>query len=161
MHLTLFTDYSLRTLIYLGLHGDRLAAIADIADRFGIKQNHLTKVVHRLGQLGLVETVRGRHGGVRLARPPSDIPLGTLVRQTEENLAVVECFVAGPCRLVGACKLECVLRDALGAFLDVLDRYTLADLLAHEPEAMAARLHLPLLAQRALAPPPRSAAAAS
>jgi Rrf2 family transcriptional regulator, nitric oxide-sensitive transcriptional repressor len=160
MHLTLFTDYSLRTLLYLGLHGEQLASIAGIAESFDIKQNHLTKVVHRLGQLGMVETVRGRHGGVRLARPPAEIALGDLVRRTEENLAVVECFVAGPCRLVGACKLECVLRDALGAFLAVLDRYTLADLLAHEPETMAARLRLPMLAQT-LATMPRTAAAAS
>ncbi len=142
MHLTLFTDYSLRTLIYLGLHGDGLVPIAEIARAYDIKQNHLTKVVHHLGQIGLVETVRGRQGGLRLARPPERIGLGDVVRRTEESFALVECFTSRACLLTGACQLECVLHAALAAFLAVLDRYTLTDLLEFGPATMATRLGL-------------------
>jgi Rrf2 family nitric oxide-sensitive transcriptional repressor len=143
MRLTRFTDYSLRTLIYLGLHGDELASIADVARAYRVKENHLNKVVQRLAQIGLVETVRGRQGGLRLRRRPEDIGLGDLVRQTEDNLAIVECFVSGPCALTGACRLEGVLHEALAAFLAVLDRYTLEDVLTFGPTALATRLGLP------------------
>ena len=145
MRLTRFTDYSLRTLIYLALHGDRLASIADIARAYRVSENHLTKVVHRLGQIGLIETVRGRQGGLRLARPAAEIGLGDVVRQTEESLAIVECFASATCPLTGACRLECALQEALAAFLAVLDRYTLHDLLAFGPTLLAARLGLPRL----------------
>ena len=155
MRLTLFTDYSLRTLIYLGLRGEGLASIAEIARAYHIKQNHLTKVVHHLAQIGVVETVRGRQGGLRLARAPERIGLGDMVRQTEESFAVVECFSSRACLLTGACQLECVLHESLAAFLAVLDRYTLADLLGSGPATMAARLGLraPALAGPALAGP--------
>ncbi len=142
MHLTRFTDYGLRTLIYLGLHGDRLASVGDIAAAYRVKRNHLAKVVHRLGQLGLVETVRGRQGGLRLAHSPTEIRLGDVVRQTEGVLAPVECFIGGPCPIGGVCRLEGVMHEALDAFLAVLDHYTLQDILQMAPTSLAARLGL-------------------
>lgn len=141
MRLTRFTDYSLRTLIYLGLHDDSLVSIADVAQAYRVKENHLTKVVARLAQLGFVETVRGRQGGLRLARLPAQIRVGEVVRATEDNLAIVECFASTTCRLTGACQLELALHEALEAFLAVLDRYTLDDLVSGPPN-LAARIGL-------------------
>ena len=146
MHLTLFTDYSLRTLMYLGLRGGGLASIADISRAYGISENHLTKVVHRLGQLGFLKTVRGRGGGIRLAHPPEAIGLGDVVRRMEDDLALAACFGAQRCAVAGVCGLERALHEALAAFLAVLDRYTLADLLRPGARAMAGRLGLPAAA---------------
>lgn len=133
MRLTIFTDYTLRVLIYLGAHRDdaRLTTISDIADSYGISRNHLMKVVHQLSKLGYIETTRGKGGGMRLAHAPEAINIGELVRATEEDLALVECFQNGPprCPIVHACTLQGVLAQALNSFFDVLDRYTLADLL--------------------------------
>lgn len=129
MRLTRYTDYSLRTLIYLGLNDRGLSSIAEIARAYGISESHLTKVVHQLGRLGLVRTLRGRGGGLRLALPPSEIVIGAVVRQTEEDLALVECFAGGPCIITPSCRLRRALGEALAAFLAVLDGYTLADLL--------------------------------
>jgi Rrf2 family nitric oxide-sensitive transcriptional repressor len=131
MRLTTFSDYCLRTLMYLGLRRDRLATIPEIAGAYGISANHLTKVVQRLVALGHVESVRGKGGGLRLARPPAAISVGALVRATEESLALAECF--DPARSTCPIAPDCVLQRALGrgldAFLAVLDEYTLADLL--------------------------------
>lgn len=139
MRLTAFSDYSLRVLIYLGVHADRLATIGEIAAAYGISENHLMKVSHRLAQRGLVETVRGKGGGMRLARGPSAINVGTLVRDTEEG-PLVECFErgAGACKIERACVLRGVLSEAVEAFFEVLDRHTLADLLA--PKGRLARV---------------------
>src|SRR5690554_2053385 len=128
MRLTLYTDYSLRVLMYLGLKRDGLATIAEVSESYGISRNHLMKIVHQLGLLGYVETVRGKGGGIRLARPAGAINLGEVVRRMEEDLALVQCFdpVAAKCRIESACVLRAVLGEALGAFLAVLDRYTLA-----------------------------------
>ena len=120
MRLTLHTDYALRTLIYLGLSEPRHATIAEISRAYGISENHLVKVVHRLGQLGFVKTSRGRGGGLRLARPAEDIIVGQVVRQTEEDLALVACFANGICAITPACRLRGVLGEALAAFLAVL-----------------------------------------
>ncbi len=135
MRLTTFSDYTLRVLVYLGVNDKQLATIADIAAAYRISENHLMKVVHYLGQCGYVETVRGKGGGMRLARAPEDINVGTLVRETEENLNLVECFdrKSSACVIGPACVLRGVLAAALDAFLASLDRYTLADLL--EPKA--------------------------
>lgn len=140
MRLMTFTDYCLRVLMYVGTKEDELATIDEIAASYGISRNHLMKVVFRLGQLGYLTTVRGKGGGMRLARDPSEINLGTVVRQTEEDMALVECFEAPPgmCRIERACILKKVLGEALEAFLAVLDRYTLADLLV--PRSGLARL---------------------
>lgn len=132
MQLTRYSDYSLRVLIYLALDPERLATIAEVARRYGVSRAHLTKVVHGLGQRGFVTTLRGRGGGFRLARPPEEIRVGDVVRATEESFALVECFegAASRCAIGSACGLRPVLDEALAAFLAVLDRHTLADLVA-------------------------------
>ncbi len=142
MRLTMFTDYSLRTLMYLGLREDGLASIADIARAYAISEHHLTKVVHRLGQLGFIETLRGRSGGIRLARPAEAINVGAVVRQTEDDMTLVPCFGSTGCAIMGKCGLERVLHEALAAFITVLDKYTLADLLRPDRTGMARRLGL-------------------
>lgn len=131
MRLTAYTDYSLRTLIYLATNPARQATIADIARAYRISEAHLTKVVHQLGIAGDIETVRGKGGGVRLKRAAEDINLGAVVRRTEPDLALVACFEGDDACAIGeACVLQSALHEALAAFLAVLDRYTLADLVA-------------------------------
>jgi Rrf2 family nitric oxide-sensitive transcriptional repressor len=144
MHLTRHTDYALRVLMYLGVRNGKLATIAEIAERYGISENHLMKVVHRLGRLGYIRTILGRQGGIMLERDPREINLGDVVRNCEDDMAVVECFdpSTNECRIAGACVLNWVLDDALGAFMSVLDRHTLGDLLA-PAERIAWRLGLP------------------
>ena len=127
MKLTLFTDYAMRVLLYLGARPEQLCSIAEVAQSYRISQNHLMKVVSRLAAIGYVESVRGRHGGIRLGLAAEDINIGALVRQTEEGLDLVDC---GSCVVAPACGLTGVLKEAMRAFLGVLDRYTLADLLA-------------------------------
>ena len=131
MRLTGFTDFALRVLMYAGAKGDSLSTVDEIADAYGISRHHLTKVVHRLGQLGYLETIRGKRGGIRLARDPAEINLGAVVRQTEDDLALVPCLPGGNalCTLAPACILKGVVTEALSAFLAVFDRHTLADLL--------------------------------
>ena len=125
MQLTRYTDFSLRVLIHLAAHPDRLCSIAEIARAYGISHNHLMKVVHELGKSGLVESVRGRSGGIRLARRPEAISVGKVVRRTEEHFDMADC---GNCVISPACGLNVVLGQAVAAFLAVLDRHTLADL---------------------------------
>jgi Rrf2 family nitric oxide-sensitive transcriptional repressor len=140
MRLTRYTDFALRTLIYLGLNEPKQVSIADIAQAYDISENHLTKVVHHLGQLGFVKTSRGRGGGLRLAMPAKHINIGDVVKQNEDDLAVAECFGSGACTIMGACRLQTVLGEALAAFFAVLDGYTLADLLSSKDAREAARL---------------------
>lgn len=130
MRLTAYTDYTLRVLTYLAVHLDSLPTIEAIAASHGISKNHLTKVVHQLGLLGLVETVRGRNGGVRLGRDPADINIGEVLRRSEPDFYMAECFAAGisSCRLAPACTIKGVLGNATAAYLAVLDSFTLADL---------------------------------
>ena len=131
MRLTVYTDYSLRVLMYLGIRPDRLCTIQEIASAYGISRNHLMKVAHQLGLAGYVDTVRGRGGGLRLARPPAQIGIGAVVRACEEDFRLVECFDAerNRCVITPACRLTAMLAEALDAYLAVLDSYTLADLL--------------------------------
>ncbi|NVD99349.1 Rrf2 family transcriptional regulator [Massilia sp. BJB1822] len=131
MRLTAYTDYAMRTLIYLGVHRGRLVTIQDIAVLHGISKNHLTKVVHQLGRCGMVETVRGRNGGIRLRGEPSGINIGQVVRTTESDFEMAACFgsSANACANAPWCGLKGVLSAATGAYLSVLDRVTLADLI--------------------------------
>lgn len=131
MRLTLHTDYALRVLMYVGVKGNTLSTISEIVDHFDISRGHIMKVVHHLGRLGYLDTIRGKGGGIRLARKPSQINVGAVVRDMEEELAVLGCLQGseGYCRIEGCCVLRSALRDATSAFLATLDRYTLADLI--------------------------------
>lgn len=149
MRLTAYTDYTLRTLMYLGTHRERLATIQDIADLHSISKNHLMKVVHQLGLSGIVETVRGRNGGLRLARNPAEINIGTVVREMESDFFMAECFNkdSNTCPLTPDCLLKAKLGQATAAFLAVLDTLTLAAILepagnAPAPMAGVIRLHV-------------------
>jgi len=138
VQLTRYSDYSLRVLIYLALDPERLVTIEEIARSYDISEAHLMKVVHQLGLRGYVETVRGRGGGLRLRRPAEEIGVGDVVRATEGNLALVDCFdpASRRCVIQPACGLRPVLDEALGAFLAVLDGYTLADLVARRRKSL-------------------------
>jgi Rrf2 family nitric oxide-sensitive transcriptional repressor len=131
MKLTTFSDYTLRVLIYLAVRDDSLVTIGEIAEAYGISRNHLMKVVHHLGVHGYLETVRGKGGGVRLAMAPRDINIGALLRETEHNTALVECFnpKGSACTIEQACALRGIFHQALTSFFSVLDGYTLADVL--------------------------------
>jgi Rrf2 family nitric oxide-sensitive transcriptional repressor len=130
MRLTLMTDYALRLLMHVAENPERLCTISEVAEVHGISESHLSKVTHQLGQQGWLITVRGKGGGMRLAREPKDINLGAVVRGIEPDLALVECLAEGSsCGLTGRCRLASVLEGALQAFLTHLDAYTLADLL--------------------------------
>lgn len=134
MRLTQHTDYAIRVLMFAASRhlregADALSSIREIADAFGISENHLMKVVNRLAQLGLLHTQRGRHGGLRLSRPPAETRLGDVVRQVEDDMALVECFGGGStCPLTAGCHLAAALARARDDFLASLDRHTLADL---------------------------------
>lgn len=127
MRLTRYTDFAMRALLYLGRQPERLASIAEIAGAYAISQNHLMKVVNDLVNAGYLESVRGRNGGIRLARAPEEINVGALVRHTEDSFNLVDC---GSCLIAPGCGFTGVLDEALLAFLKVLDRYSLADVLA-------------------------------
>jgi Rrf2 family nitric oxide-sensitive transcriptional repressor len=130
MRLTAYSDYSLRLLMYAAVRQDERVRIRDVADAYGISKNHLMKVALELGRKGYLETVRGRGGGFRLARPPERIRVSDVVRDMEEDFTMVEC--ADPrtdrCAITGACRLRQALSRALKAYFAVLDEYTLADL---------------------------------
>ena len=137
MQLTTYTDYTLRVLIYLGMQASgEKSNIKEISSFYNISNNHLSKVVYELGKLGMIETVRGRNGGIRLAKEPVQINIGAIVRHTESPINLVECFDAtrNTCKLSPACKLKFVLNEALNSYLKVLDGYTLEDLLQNREE---------------------------
>ena len=133
MRLTRYTDYAMRVLIYLGAQPDRVCSIAEIAQAYGVSRNHLMKVAHDLGKAGYIEGVRGRTGGIRLARPAARINVGAVVRRTEPDFDLVEC---GSCVIAPACALTGVMDEALAAFMAVLDGYTLADMLVKQSKLM-------------------------
>ncbi len=131
MNLTSYTDYSLRVLIYLGTHPDRRVTITEMAEAYQISRNHLVKVVHQLSQHGWITTIRGKSGGMHLAFPPEQINIGTVIRQTEPHMNLLECFdkANNQCTISPACSLKRVLYQARKAFNDVIDSHTLADVL--------------------------------
>lgn len=142
MKLTAFTDYALRVLIYLAAQSGRRATIAEICAAFGVKENHLTKVVHHLGRRGWVETTRGKGGGLLLAKPAKDIRIGDVVRDTEGQAQPAECFSPeeSHCCIAPVCQLKGVLAEAVQAFYAVLDRCSLADITRNQSE-LASVLH--------------------
>lgn len=139
MRLTQYSDYALRVLIFLGASNQELSSIAEIARAYSISQNHLMKVVQHLGQLGYIETLRGRNGGIRLGLPAEEIVVGELLRHTEGQIELVDCSA---CTIAVPCRLPPVFREAVQAFLAVLDKYTLKDLLASRDD-LRDLLHLP------------------
>jgi Rrf2 family nitric oxide-sensitive transcriptional repressor len=133
MKLTDYTDYALRVMLYLAVRDDGLATIQDISDAYGISKNHLMKVVQRLGELGWVETIRGRNGGLRLFEHSLKLSVGTVVRATENDFAIVGCMAADGCEgrtcvIESQCRLKHVFFAARNAFLAELDRHTLGEL---------------------------------
>lgn len=144
MRLTVFSDYTLRVLIYLGLRGNEMATITKIADAYDISKNHLMKVVNELAGQGYVETVRGKGGGIRLKTAPANISLGALLRASEADTALVECFDRenSSCCIAPACAARGILRQAQEAFYEFLDGYTLADLLQPQ-QRLSTILHKP------------------
>lgn len=130
MKLTSYTDYSLRLLMYVAVNDDRLVSIREVSEVFAISRNHLMKIVHELGKGGYLKTVRGKNGGFRLGMAAKDINLGKLIRYTEDDLNVVECFDEkdSDCKIIEHCMLAGVLQMALNSFFEVLDGHTLEDL---------------------------------
>ena len=135
MQLTLFSDYSLRVLLYLTMHRDRRVALSEISAAYGISQHHLVKVVQRLIGEGLIESARGRGGGLRIGREPAEINVADVVRLTEPHMNLVECFdqQTNTCPIDPACGLKQVLLRARAAFLKELEAHTLADFAPRAP----------------------------
>lgn len=134
MRLTSYSDYSLRVLLYLALNQNETPTVKEIADSYDISKNHLMKVVNNLTQSGYVTAIRGRSGGLKLAKEPETIILGEVIRNTEDDFKIVECFdpKTNTCRITKDCKLKHILNEGLTAFLNVLDQYTLKDLMMPE-----------------------------
>lgn len=144
MELNQFTDYSLRTLIYVALKGDELSSVKEIAKAYSISENHLVKVVHKLSRLGYLNTFRGRGGGIAIAMPPEEINLGQVVRAVEP-VALLECFPGKEtcCPIKGVCGLQAVVMKAMRAFLGELDKVTIADVTRNRGELLARLVHQP------------------
>jgi Rrf2 family nitric oxide-sensitive transcriptional repressor len=129
MQLTIFTDYGLRTLMYVAAHPDRRCSVREVADHYGISRNHLVKVVHRLSLLGYIDSSKGKGGGIRLAQTAEQLKIGDLVRALEPHMQLVECFdpETNTCRISSGCQLKHFLAEANDAFISTLNRHTLAD----------------------------------
>jgi Rrf2 family nitric oxide-sensitive transcriptional repressor len=128
MRLSLYTDYSLRVLLYLGAHDGKRVTMAEIAECYGISHEHLRKVIHLLGKLGYIETFRGKRGGFELKEDAAHINIGKVVEATEPRQPIIDCS-SQPCVLAPACSLQTAFRRAEQAFYDTLKTYTLGDLL--------------------------------
>jgi len=131
MELTRYTDYSLRILIFLALNPERLVTIDEMAECYRISRHHVAKAVYHMALMRIIRTERGKGGGMRLAVKPDEINIGKLVRRTEPHMNLLECFDVeiNTCPLIASCRLKKVLKQAKVAFLEVLDQYTLADML--------------------------------
>jgi Rrf2 family iron-responsive transcriptional regulator len=149
MRLTRQTNYAMRILMYCAANDGQLSRITEIAAAYSVSELFLFKILQPLVENGLVVTVRGRNGGVRLGRPAAEISLFDVVRVTEENFAMAECFEndAADCPLVDSCALNAALREALGAFFDVLSRHSIADMVKERVD-MRSLLGIDLLAER-------------
>ncbi|MDP1574977.1 MAG: Rrf2 family transcriptional regulator [Coxiellaceae bacterium] len=133
MQLTQFTDYSLRSLIYIAVRKD-VCKIADISEAYGISQHHLTKIIHNLSKIGMIKTIRGKNGGITLVENASRLNLKKIILQLEPHFDLVPCFNIKKqnCCIAPACKLKRILHDAQKAFFAVLEKFTLADILENE-----------------------------
>lgn len=143
MRLTQFSNFAIRVLMYAGINGRRPSAVPEMARAFGVSYDHLKKAAAELCRLGYLETIRGRSGGYRLAKQCEEICIGEVIRQTEGDVILVECFdpATNTCPLITACRLRLALQEALTAFFAVLDRYTLADLI-DDPQRLSPLLGL-------------------
>jgi Rrf2 family nitric oxide-sensitive transcriptional repressor len=139
MRLAEYTDYTLRVLMYCATHRHDLVTIGELAEHHGLSKNHLMKVVNDLARQGLVETTRGRGGGLRLLKAPESIRIGDVVRASETDFRLVECFDlrTSACTLMPSCRLKLLFDDALRAYFDALDGATLADMVAPGPSLRA------------------------
>lgn len=148
MRLAEYTDYTLRVLMSCAVQSDRLVTIAELAEQHGVSKNHLMKIVNDLARQGVLQTTRGRGGGLCLARPASEIRIGDVVRGAETDFRLAECFDPGSntCKLAPSCRLKGVLRTALDAYFEALDGVTLADIAAPLPVRRGTRLDLPIRA---------------
>ncbi|MGL5693127.1 MAG: RrF2 family transcriptional regulator [Peptostreptococcaceae bacterium] len=129
MHLSKFTDYSFRILIYLGNHQNELFTIDELSNILGLSTHHLKKIIYKLSKNNYIHSSKGRNGGIKLIMNPKDINLGELLKITEDNLNIVECFSSDNCNLSCNCKLKPILNDALNLFKSKLSEYTLDDIL--------------------------------
>lgn len=151
MRLTLYTDYSLRVLLYLASKEGELVTISELAAFYQISRNHLVKVVHHLGLNGYIVTTRGRKGGITLARAGQEIRIGDIVRSTEPDLDLLECFnpATDRCVISRACSLKAVLFDAQATFIGILDQYSLADLTKKPSKPAGVFQNIPIVPQNA------------
>lgn len=142
MNLTHFSDYTLRVLLFLGIRPEELTTIDEVSKRFKIPRTHLVKVVNRLSKDGHIKSLRGKNGGIRLARDPKTYRIGEIIRKSEPHMNLVECFDRknSTCPIAGVCELEVVLHEAKQNFLNTLDKYTLADLLKSNSAVRRAKL---------------------
>ena len=147
MQLTLYSDYSLRVLFYLSNMQKKTATITEIATFYGISRNHLVKVVHRLAQMNFIISLRGKGGGIKLAKDPGEIKIGDVIRKTEPNYTLVECFneKTNQCVITNVCRLKRILNEGLEAFLNVLDQYTIAD---SHTKGLARQIKFSIMSQR-------------
>jgi Rrf2 family nitric oxide-sensitive transcriptional repressor len=138
MKLTQYSNYALRTLMFANLHSERLCQCQEVADAFNISKAHLVKCVHQLGQWGFIQSVRGRNGGFRLAKPARDITVGAVIRKTEDTLELVECFNSetNTCPLISDCKLNKTLMRAMKNFMDEMDSVTIEDITSNQRELL-------------------------
>lgn len=148
MRLAEYTDYTLRVLMYCAAHPDRLVTIAELAERHGVSKNHLMKIVNDLARQGVLETTRGRGGGLKLLKDPASIRIGDVVRASETDFRLVECFDPGTnlCTLTPTCRLKQVFGAALRAYFKELDEVTLADIAG--PVQRSRRATVPIRAAR-------------
>jgi Rrf2 family nitric oxide-sensitive transcriptional repressor len=146
MRLTLYTDYSLRVLLYLANREDEIVTISELADFYKISRNHLVKVVHNLGLNGYILTARGRNGGLKLARPAKEILIGAVVRSTEPDFDLLECFnpATDHCVITRSCSLKSVIFNAQASFLGVLDKSTLADIAKTSMKTLSSFKSIPI-----------------
>ena len=144
MKLSLFSDYALRILMFAAIKGASFR-VDEVTAAYGISRNHVAKVIHTLAQLGYLETRRGRGGGIQLARPAAEIHIGKLVRQTEDQPVIVECFdpATNTCPISGSCLLKGVLAEAVNAFYATLDRHTLQDLVSGPQRIRMSKILMP------------------